>query len=239
MPARIFSLLHLLRLPETQPKEPTRKAGPDPGEYEPSHEDKYQLASRLADFLASFHTIGLLHENFHSNNVLYFNSSVDQDNISVAQSGILPEPHIVGLNKSRPGGEAWHTQGPLLESDYPEYQHPQYRNTKHFRVGYDYFSLGMVLLEVGLWNPITTWTKSFKERMLLSPSKLCDLLVDRYVPRLGPRMGRKYQNIVKLLLTDELDPHPETPDPDPQREPRACGEFIERVVEPLARRASV
>ncbi|KAK3384640.1 hypothetical protein B0T24DRAFT_689902, partial [Lasiosphaeria ovina] len=201
--------------------------------------DKYQLASRLADFLASFHTIGWLHENFHSNNVFYFNSSVDEGNISVAQSGILREPHIVGLNKSRPGSNAWHTEGPLPDSDYQEYQHPQYQKTKRFRIGYDYFSLGMVLLEIGLWTPISTWTKSSKERMLLDPSKLRDLLVDRCLPRLGPRMGREYQKIVRLLLTDELDPHPEMPNPDPQSEHSAFDEFIKRVVEPLARRASV
>ena len=106
-------------------------------------------------------------------------------------------------------------------------------------MGYDYFSLGMILLEIGLWTPISTWTKSSKERMLLGPSEVRDLLVDRYLPRLGPRMGKEYQNIVRLLLTDKLDPHPEIPNPDPQSEHTAFGEFIERVVEPLVRRASV
>jgi hypothetical protein len=100
------------------------------------------------------------------------------------RSVLLTHPYIVGLNKSRPGGKAWHTQGPALEADYLNYRHPAYQRTRRFRFGYDCYGLGIVLLEIGLWIPLSAIAKR-KENRTLKPDELHDLLVTRYVPRLG------------------------------------------------------
>lgn len=201
--------------------------------------DRFRLASMLAGFLAEFHSTGWLHENFHSNNIVFFDvpSSLEDNGISPVTSSILHEPFIVGLNRSRPGGEAWHTQGPSAEKDFLDYRHPAYQQTSHFRVGYDYYSLGIMLLEIGLWTPLAAIADR-REYRTMSPSELRNTLVSRYVPRLGCKMGRTYQDVVHVLLSDRLDPEPVREVADPAGESRAFSAFLEDVVDPLDRLAS-
>lgn len=204
--------------------------GSDPNLKQPLLGDKYRLAFALADFVLDFHTIGWLHENLHPNNVVFFESLPEGRGINSGNSKIITDPHILGLHKSRPGGERWHTQGPVQESNFPDHAHPDYAVTRHFRCGYDYYSLGVVLLEVGLWTPLVAW--SSKNRGL-SPHEFRDVLVKTYVPRLGPRMGSLYQDVVEKLLTDRLDSFPEHRRPDPENESQVFNRFLDEVMEPL------
>lgn len=45
----------------------------------------------------------------------------------------------------------WHTDGPISGAIFQEYQHPEYLRTGRYRAAYDYYSLGLVLLEIGVW----------------------------------------------------------------------------------------
>src|SRR3569833_1804053 len=227
--------------------------------------DKFRLASMLASNLHAFHGIGWYHENYHSNNVVFFNassqgasdrsggdpsSSLDKTAIkkttviNASTSRILLQPYTVGLNKSRPGGEAWHTQGPSLDTEFSDYQHPDYRQvTKRYRNGYDYYTLGIVLLEIGLWTPLQAWARGSTaktgpgtdDRRTLNPYQFRDLLLSRYVPRLAPRMGQSYHDVVKTLLDDVLDPCPAVECPEVGNEAEAFNKFLRLVVEPLSR----
>jgi hypothetical protein len=51
-------------------------------------------------------------------------------------------------------------------------------------------------------------------------------------------MGKKYQGVVTVLLSDQLDPEPERESTDADTEERAFSSFLELVVEPLERLAS-
>jgi hypothetical protein len=210
----------------------------DPYTSQPMLDDKFRLASMLVGFLAEFHSIGWLHENFHPNSIVFFTASPQGGDIGLIRSKTLQEPYIVGLNKSCPGGEAWHTQGPALETDFVNYQHPDYYTTHCFRCGYDYYSLGLMLLEIGLWTPLHKWTER-ESNLTISPHQIRDMLVHRYVPRLGPSMGETYRDIVKLLLSDGLDPNPQTMTPDSETERNAFNMFFDLVVEPLGRLSDV
>ncbi|KAK3374186.1 hypothetical protein B0T24DRAFT_720737 [Lasiosphaeria ovina] len=207
---------------------------------QPSLEDKFQLASALATFLASFHSTGWLHENLHSNNIVFFGTppGLDEKGISAPTSSLLRAPFVVGLNRSRPGGDAWHTQG-LTGHDraFGDYRHPAYEATGHFRATYDYYTLGTVLLEIGLWSRLTSIAGRDENRRL-TPKQLQEQLLARYVPRLGPRMGKTYRDVVEVLLSDRLDPEPDQEMPNAAREGQAYSAFLELVVEPLERLAS-
>ena len=193
---------------------------------------KYRLASMLAECLMEFHTIGWLHENLHSNNVFFVDGPTDERGMNPTRSLILESPYIVGTHKSRPGSESWHTEGPSQESDFLDYQHPDYTNTRRFQAEYDYYSLALVLLEIGLWTPLAAWSQRPEYRML-SPHELRDVIVKVYVPRLGPRMGEAYRDVVKLCLMKELVL--DIPGEDnAQRDNRAFRAFVKSVVSPLA-----
>ena len=201
--------------------------------------DKFRLAYMLASFFSEFHSTCWLHESFHSNNIAFFHipHSLESDGVSSNTSSVIHDPSIIGLNKSRPGGEVWHTQGPSGETDFLDYRNPAYQNTGHFGVGYDYHSLGSMLLEIGLWMPLAALTER-REYRTLSPTELRDMLAARYVPRLGCNMGKTYQNVVCVLLFDGLDPNPEREIVDQTGESRALTKFLDENIEPLERLAS-
>lgn len=68
-----------------------------------------------------------------------------------------------------------------------------------FRTEFDYYSLGVVLLEIGLWTPleelVTKGIGSYPPRLQK------DLWLNGFVPALGPPMGEVYQKAVKSCLS--------------------------------------
>lgn len=199
---------------------------------EPLLEDKFLLAYTLASFLSDFHSIGWLHENFNTNNIVFFLSPEKEKSIDPDSSFIIREPYVLGLHKSRPSGASWQTEGPAMDGNFLDYLHPQYLQSKRFSVMSDYYSFGLMLLEIGLWYPERGWSQQ-KENMTLPPEELRKLFLKRYVPRLGARMGSVYRNVVELCLNDGLDD--KSPNlTDEEKERRACNAFIEKVVFPLA-----
>lgn len=159
----------------------------------------------LTNFFCEFHSIGWLHENCHSQNIVFFGNGSGSDGIRPNNSKILTSPYILGLHKSRPGGDAWHTDEPGIQKEYLDYQHLDYAITRRFRFSYDYYSLGLVLLEIGLWTLLKAWSGDRRYRGM-DPHQFRDMLVQTYIPRLGPRIGRQYEDVVRVLLTDVLDP---------------------------------
>ena len=216
------TLLQLLAQSYTNPRQ---------HQHRPLLGDKFRLASMLASFLREFHTIGWLHENFNSNNILFFHVR------KMNESNRLPldQPYIVGLHKSRPGGNAWHTEGPT-GAKFQDYQHPEYLRTKRFRLEYDYYSFGLVLLEIGFWRPL--WALSQQEKChKMNMAEFRQELVANYVPRLGAEMGAVYRDVVHFCLStsdstvteQESDVSSYRGDPDGV----AFKMFTENAIEPL------
>ena len=157
--------------------------------------DKFRLASMLANFLREFHTIGWLHKTFNSNNILFCHI----EKLDESHHLLLDQPYVVGLHKSRPGGNAWHTEGPG-GAKFQDYQHPEYLRTKRFRLEYDYYSFGLVLLEIGFWRPLWAWSKQ-KGCQRMNLAEFRQELVENYVPRLGAEMGAVYRDVVQFCLS--------------------------------------
>lgn len=65
----------------------------------------------------------------------------------------LPKPYFIGFNHSRPNSKNAFTDKPPRVPEEWDYQHPQYANSSgvRFRAEFDYYSIGLVLLEIGLW----------------------------------------------------------------------------------------
>jgi serine/threonine protein kinase len=200
---------------------------------EPLLEDKLFLAHTLALFLTDFHTIGWVHENFHPNNIVFFLAPDNKKSIDPQTSFVIRDPYIVGLQKSRPAGESWHTEGPASDRGFQDYLNPRYLQSKRFSVMDDYYSFGLTLLEIGLWFPEQGWAMQNSETKTLSPEGLRNLFLEKYVPRLGPRMGSMYREVVELCLNDGLDDGPASATSE-EKARRVFDAFIQKVVCPLA-----
>jgi len=161
---------------------------------EPLLGDKFAIAQSLVLSLYELHIAGWLHKSIHSGNVLFFQYS---DKIAPETLGA---PYLVGFRHSRPNGKAWYTEGPAEVRT--GYEHPDYHSRSdgqevRFQRAYDYYSIGLVLLEIGFWKPLSSFRDRHPKEI---EEKFRDILIRKYVPKLGPKMGSIYRDAVAACL---------------------------------------
>ena len=160
--------------------------------------DRFRLAYRIADALSQCHKVGWLHKNISSYNILFF---VEPESTI---TDALGSPYIVGFNHSRPNDPKEFTEGLSEDHSQLDYQHPEYlEGTERYRIEFDYFSIGLVLLEIGLWKPLTDLVRDLKGE---SPSKVKQKLLEVEVPQLGYFMGRRYRDCVIACMESRFVP---------------------------------
>ena len=162
-------------------------------EIHPDLGQKFRLAKTLVSSVHSFHTSGWLHKNISSSNVIFFLDS----STKLAEVDIT-HPYVIGFHHSRRDDPGAYTEGPELSDAQKEYQHPNYRQgSGRFRKGYDYYSLGLVLLEIGTWNSLSQIDRKF-------PTHTTDQLKEEYLKwcdnDLKKTMGPIYQSVTKRCL---------------------------------------
>jgi len=160
----------------------------------PLLEDRLKLARELANTVLEFHKVRWLHKNISAYNVVFFNPP----STSLADS--IRSPYVVGFSHSRPHEPSVFTEGPAQDPKLLDYQHPRYLKAKRgFRPEFDYHSLGLVLLEIGMWASLRALT-STKEMRCLSPEELLEAHLKKGVPVLGHLVGAGYRDAVSTCL---------------------------------------
>ena len=106
----------------------------------------------------------------------------------------MKSPYFIGFNYSRLSLENAFSEGPGVQL---EYQHPDYKGgRKRFCREYEYYSVGLVLLELGLWMPLADITRN----IIGDPKVLRQALLDTKVPSLSSYMGTAYAEAVAVCL---------------------------------------
>ncbi|PGH11095.1 hypothetical protein AJ80_07283 [Polytolypa hystricis UAMH7299] len=181
-----ISLLDLLRNPKAKP----------------SLNEKLQMAFGLARCISQLQMVRWVHESFRSENILFFPQRPDPvEPIEREERVNYSEPWVFGFEFSRPEGFFSHGLTDVcLERDV--YRHPdrQGRPNVLFSKVHDIYALGVVLLEIGLWEP---WDKLQKVENAWRKDawSLQALLVQHAQRFLGRRMGEKYKSIVVKCLS--------------------------------------
>jgi hypothetical protein len=178
--------------------------------------NRFKLAYNLATAFGLFHAAGWLHKGLHSNNIIFFERIEDQ--------GIdETEPFIVGFQYSRPHQTESLSKGPLGDSSLEYYYHPEAE--KGFTKARDLYSLGVVLCEIGRWSLMRDISER-RKRKLQSRGLWQEYLCTDVVNDLGWRMGKKYQTVVKTLLSSGLPS-------DDDGEEFFTQQYIKDVMKPL------
>ena len=161
---------------------------PDPGE-------KLALAKSLIVCVQSFHTSGWIHKSISSFNVLFFLSGENQwDTID------LNEPYVIGFDHSRKDGQKEYSKGADQSSLSKEYLHPDYRvGSARAKLSFDYYSLGLLLLEIGLWMPISN-VYGHAQHRTSSPAVLREEYIRLCEKQLKMVMGSRYSAVTKKCL---------------------------------------
>ena len=169
--------------------------------YYPALQDRFKLAHTLATAILVFHKIGWLHRALNASNIIFFppHQSLPSER--------LRSPFIVGFMHSRPNVKNPFTQGPQDGKEFRDYQHPDYLQNSDvlYRPEFDYYSLGMLLLEIGTWDSLSNIVKS-RSFEGLSNREFLQRLIERRTPQLQHAMGAKYTEATRACLESSFLP---------------------------------
>ena len=156
---------------------------------------RFRLAHDLAVSLLKFHEVGWLQKNVSSFNIGFFHHK------NHSWLDTINQPYFVGFLYSRP------IDSPSDKATNPleiAYQHPDYgrgREKVQYRLQFEYYSLGLILLEIGRWESL-----EHMSGLTGSPGKMREELRKYKVKGLRQRMGSIYHDVTALCLGDEFKP---------------------------------
>lgn len=194
---------------------------------------RFRLAKKLLEAVHMMHCVGWVHKNIRSDSILFFPApsitprGPPGPSTSFPQTIGYTEPLFVGLSRARvddvvkdpaPYYDSRDVQNPFdpanrersrrkddINLDY--YQHPDKRHDSSIRYSraHDIYSLGCVLLEIGLWKPL---------------DQLADIDDDDYdktkrefqalCANLNGKVGSIYSNVVRKCLAISTNERTET-----------------------------
>ncbi|KAF2468700.1 kinase-like protein [Lindgomyces ingoldianus] len=158
---------------------------------QPVLDGKFRLAYILARAILEFHSVAWLHKRLNSSNIAFF------PNAGESVDDYVCRPFIIGFNHSRPNDPKAFTHG-FSGADEKFYQHPVYLSgDSKYIAEYDYYSLGLVLLEIGLWGTLEDFGRKYLDA---SAEAMRKALISSRVPLLGKTMGLMFQHIVQTCL---------------------------------------
>ena len=197
---------------------------------QPPLEVRYHLAHSLATSLAKFHQLSWLQRSISSQNIVFFHPSGTSSWLDGTRT-----PYFIGYSNSRPDGGIPFTEGPSEDPILRNYMHPVYRANDRirFRAEFDCFSLGLVLLEIGLWKSLTGIIEGNK-RCRGSPDVVRLKLLELEVPLLRLTMGTKYASAVQACLSDSYLQVSEIKGLEVNRTKELWVQFEKTVLDPLA-----
>ena len=156
----------------------------------PNLTQKFALATNLATCLQSLHISGWVHKDINSWNIIFFRSTTP-----------CPEdwkPYLIGFQHSRQDEQGAYSTGPESLNPTKRYQHPSYRSDSiPFRREFDYYSLGVVLLEIGAWESLSVISD---KPPYPDPFELRRKYIEICDTAILERMGEIYHMVTKKCL---------------------------------------
>ncbi|KAI1387930.1 uncharacterized protein F4822DRAFT_408016 [Hypoxylon trugodes] len=168
------------------------------------------LAKKLAEALFFLHTAGFVHKNLITSSVI----SLQQSNAppSACFPYTIGEPYLVGFDIIRSETGISLLEGALNANlndfqqqsitkrniqvfRHPDRLHDEPDKIRRYIKNYDMYSLGVILLQIGLWEPISTVTMKLEDDFTSWPESL-----HKISNQLGLRVGSKYQKVVAWCL---------------------------------------
>ncbi|KAI6778386.1 uncharacterized protein J7T54_000504 [Emericellopsis cladophorae] len=250
--------------------------------FRPPLEVRYRLAASICTTFSELYSSNWLHKAISSRNILFREQApekglgssnitgreVSKEEAKVQReenarlfAALLSNPLVGGFGYSRRETEQQSIDRARASTDVDSalYRHPDYQGeaAQGYRMAYDIYSLGMVLLEIALWVPIKSFLEAKKATRSSSTTGVVtvplptwdevskgirrfhreeslafrELAKERVERELAFRAGSEYRRVVEWCLT-----YADTGPLDPQDRPAAL-EFHDQVLTPLRRLA--
>jgi hypothetical protein len=165
---------------------------------------RFKLARGVAHSLLAFHEVNWVHKSFYPENILVFG-----DVVNGKPTFQWSTPYLVGFGTSRETMEISTADDFKLHWSYHVHSHPHRNNPeKHrpYKVLYDVYSLGVILLEVGRGTSLTisNTAESTNWGVSIDQHEVRENLVEEAM-KLPKVVGREYRDVVLTCLKDELE----------------------------------
>lgn len=157
----------------------------------PPLEDRFRLAFTLALTFSKIHGDNFVHKDVNSSNIVLFKKNKRHSHNSRALQYSLRAPVICSFDLFSDYDIDTHKMPSLNIYRHPE--DPKSTGEKQpYTPSFDLYGLGLVLLEVGLWQPLfDLW----KQKYTLSDFK--QRIEDVYIRRLASKCGTAYMQVVR------------------------------------------
>ncbi|PGH13389.1 hypothetical protein AJ79_03668 [Helicocarpus griseus UAMH5409] len=160
----------------------------------PNLESRFRLAYHLVLAVLHLRSQNVVHGNINSNNIVIFPDFQESNEKFVCDSSSeFSHPYLTSLAQFD-SEDKNAVPEPLSAS---MYRHPDDRRviTDNSAWAYDLYSLGLVLLEIGMWTPLSKlWKMKYDNAMFKSR------IENVYIKRLAPKCGHSYMQMVQLCL---------------------------------------
>lgn len=157
----------------------------------PNLETRFRLAYDLLMTVLHLRSQNIVHGNINSSNVLILPGLTSLKNDEVGLTENLRRPYLTSFSQFSGNGPSPETLSTTM------YRHPDDRRLMDDETGwaYDLYSLGLVLMEIGLWTPISRLWK-----MKYTNSMFKQRIENVYLQKLGPKCGSAYLHVVQLCI---------------------------------------
>ncbi|KAK6080564.1 hypothetical protein SCUP234_05110 [Seiridium cupressi] len=157
----------------------------------PSMDDRIAIALGMATAIQKWHSVGWVHQGISSHNIIFFRSEI---------TGHIDylHPFLHGFDFARPDSDS--SIGRALDDvAFNVYRHPHRQGTarKGHRKVHDLYSLGVVMLEIGLWQTAASMLDRKRE---YQPFEIQKVLQNACSDRLAHYAGVSYQSAVTTGL---------------------------------------
>lgn len=164
----------------------------------PLHQ-RFQIAQSVASAIYFLHGVGFLHHSVTAHNVLLVERTCKRKLQRFPHS--LGVPFLVGFGAVKEIYTA--SDGHQVATSDMLYQHPdrleQTTSRPKYNAAHDLYSLGMVLLELGMWKPLERYSKE-----LLSQSTRNEILQE-LLRLVEISMGSRYRKVIQWCLERASD----------------------------------
>jgi hypothetical protein len=163
----------------------------------PTLDERLRVAVAIAMAVYKWHVTGWVHQGIESHDILFFYKQQEQrlDYCS---------PFLGGFEFARPSQAP--SQGSYVEDlDRDVYRHPERQGPSRngHRKRHDLYSLGVVLLEIGLWQEATE-TANPRRLKDLGVKVMVDNLISAVTDRLAFYAGKTYADVVLRCLRNDF-----------------------------------
>jgi hypothetical protein len=165
----------------------------NPNSATPPLEDRFRLAFTLALTFSKIHGDNFVHKDVNSSNILVFKKNRRQSANNRALQYSLRSPVICSFDLfSEFDIDTSDTMPALNIYRHPEDPKSTGMRDQQYHAHFDLYSLGLILLEIGLWQPLNDL---WKPKYTLSDFK--QRIEDVYIRRLASKCGTAYMQLVR------------------------------------------